>query len=95
MENSLRHGGQVTHRDYTLRETKEDLIVTYSDDGEGITGEDKIKLFQKGFGKHTGLGLFLSKENLSTTGISIRENGETGKGVRFEITLPGGVYRFH
>jgi len=94
MENSLRHGDHVTLMDYSLRETTGNLIVIYSDDGVGITSEDKKKLFQKGFGKHTGLGLFLSKEILSITGISITENGEPDKGVRFEITFPGGVYRF-
>ena len=94
MENSLRHGDHVTHMDYSVRETENDLIIIYCDDGVGITGDDKKKLFQKGFGKHTGLGLFLSKEILAITGISITENGEPGKGVRFEITVPKGVYRF-
>ena len=94
MENSLRHGDHVTHMDYSVRETEGDLIIIYCDDGVGISGEDKKKLFQKGFGKHTGLGLFLSKEILAITGISITENGEPGKGVRFEITVPMGIYRF-
>jgi len=94
MENSLRHGEHITRVDYSVRETKDNLILIYSDDGVGITEEDKKQLFRKGFGKHTGLGLFLSKEILSITGIRITENGEPGKGVRFEITLPGDAYRF-
>ncbi len=93
MENSLRHGVHVTHMDYTLQETTNDLIIIYCDDGVGIAREDKKKLFLKGFGKHTGLGLFLSKEILSITGITISETGEPGKGVRFEIAVPKGMWR--
>jgi signal transduction histidine kinase len=59
----------------------------------GITDEDKKKLFRKGFGKHTGLGLFLSREILAITGITITENGEPGVGARFEITVPKGMWR--
>ena len=94
MENSLRHGDHVTHIDYSVRETGDGLIITYCDDGVGITAENKKNLFQKGFGKHTGLGLFLSQEILSITGITITENGEPGKGVRFEILVPKGAFRF-
>ncbi len=93
MENSLRHGEHVTQMDYSLQETKNNLIIIYCDDGVGINGDEKKKLFLKGFGKHTGLGLFLSKEILSITGITIGENGEPGKGVRFEIAVPKGMWR--
>ena len=94
MENSLRHGGRVTRLSFSSRETKAGLVITYRDDGAGISAEDKEKLFRKGFGKHTGLGLFLSREILAITGIAIIENGEPGKGVQFEITVPEGRYRF-
>ena len=93
MENSLRHGDHVTHIDYSVRETKDDLIIIYGDDGVGITREEKKKLFLKGFDTRTGLGLFLSKEILSITGITIGENGDPGKGVRFEIVVPKGMWR--
>jgi hypothetical protein len=38
--------------------------------------------------------LFLIREILSITGITIDENGEPGRGARFEITVPNGTYRF-
>ena len=94
MENSLRHGGGVTRLSFSSRETEAGLVITYRDDGAGISAEDKEKLFRKGFGKHTGLGLFLSREILAITRITIAENGEPGKGVQFEITVPKGAYRF-
>ncbi|MFA6331652.1 MAG: PAS domain-containing sensor histidine kinase [Methanoregula sp.] len=93
MENSLRHGGQVTEMAFSSRETDAGLVITYRDNGVGITQEDKTKLFRKGFGKHTGLGLFLSREILAITGITITENGEPGRGVQFELTVPKEGYR--
>jgi len=94
MENSLRHGEHVTKIELSLRETDTGLTLFYRDNGVGIPEEDKKKLFRKGFGKHTGLGLFLSREILSITGITITENGVPGEGAQFEITVPKGVYRF-
>jgi PAS domain S-box-containing protein len=93
IENSLRYGEHVTSLDFSVRETEHGLLLTYADNGVGIPAEDKGRLFRKEFGKHTGLGLFLSREILSITGITITETGEQGKGARFEITVPKGSYR--
>ena len=45
------------------------------------------------FGRHTGLGLFLSREILGLTGITITENGIPGSGARFVIRVPPGKWR--
>jgi PAS domain S-box-containing protein len=93
IENSIRHGGHVTHISFSFQETEDGAMLVYTDDGIGIPAEDRELLFTRGFGKHTGLGLFLSREILAITGITIRENGEPRKGVRFEIIIPKGGYR--
>jgi signal transduction histidine kinase len=93
LENSLRHGSGVTHINISATETANGATITYRDNGVGIPVEDKTKLFSRGFGKHTGLGLFLSREILSITGITITETGEPGKGARFEIIVPKEAYR--
>jgi len=95
IDNALRYGGSdlKTIR-FSSKESDTSLEIVCEDDGVGITDEDKKKLFRKGFGKHTGLGLFLSREILAITGIGITENGVPGKGARFEITVPKGGYRF-
>ena len=93
MENSQRHGEQVTVMNFSAKETDSGLVITYRDNGVGVSEADKKKLFQKGFGKHTGLGLFLSREILAITGITITETGEPGDGARFEITVPNGAWR--
>jgi signal transduction histidine kinase len=76
------------------KESETGLTITCEDDGVGISAEDKKLLFTRGFGKNTGLGLFLSREILAITGITIAENGVPGKGARFEIMVPKGAYRF-
>ena len=93
MENSLRHGVSVTAVGFSAEERDTSLVLVYHDNGAGISEEDKKKLFRKGFGKHTGLGLFLSCEILSITGITITENGIPGEGARFEMTVPKGAFR--
>ncbi|WP_421909783.1 sensor histidine kinase [Methanolacinia petrolearia] len=94
IENSLRHGENVNTIGFSYSEKGGSLVIYYRDNGVGITDGDRDKLFRKGFGKHTGLGLFLSREILSITGISITENGKEGEGVNFEIVVPKGGYRF-
>ena len=63
------------------------------DNGSGIPEDEKDLVFGRGYGRNTGLGLFLTREILAITGLSIRETGEAGKGARFEIHIPKGVYR--
>jgi len=93
MENSLRHGEHVTTAHFSAEERGDGLVITYRDNGVGVSEADKQKLFRRGFGKHTGLGLFLSREILAITDITITENGEPGKGARFVMTVPEGAWK--
>lgn len=88
MENSIRHGGQVTTISVWYFNTDSGVVIVYADNGVGIPAQDKERIFLRGFGKHTGLGMFLSREILSITGLTIHETGEPGKGARFEIAVP-------
>jgi len=94
IDNSLRYGGDaLTTIRISSRMSDGHLMLVCEDDGMGISMEDKKRLFTRGFGKHTGLGLFLSREILSITDITIIETGEPGNGARFEILVPKGGYR--
>lgn len=93
LDNSIRHGQRVTHIRISWDRKEGDIQIIWEDDGVGVPDEDKERIFDRGFGKNTGLGLFLVREILSLTGITIKENGVTGNGARFEITLPNGAYR--
>ena len=95
IDNSCRHGERVRHISFSSMPWDQDaLALVYEDDGVGVPGTDKERIFQKGFGKHTGLGMFLSREILAITGLSMKESGVYGKGVRFEILVPKGKFRF-
>ncbi|MBP2134251.1 PAS domain S-box-containing protein [Methanomicrobium sp. W14] len=93
-ENSVKYGEKITKisLDYELRD--KDLILKYSDDGKGIPDEEKENAFNRKFYKNSGLGMFLSREILAITDISIKETGVFGEGVIFEITVPYSSYRF-
>jgi PAS domain S-box-containing protein len=95
MINSLHHGGhQLTKIRLNSRMSEESLILIYEDNGIGIPLHKKEKIFEFGYGKGAGLGLFLIREILGNTGITITETGEPGKGARFEILIPKGKFRF-
>ena len=95
VDNSLRHGERIRHITISsLQYGLGDIALVYEDDGVGVHEEEKQKIFEKGFGKNTGLGLFLSKEILTISGFTIKESGTYGTGARFEIFVPKGKYRF-
>jgi PAS domain S-box-containing protein len=92
--NAVEHGSRVSVVRLSSLEVPDGLVIRIDDDGIGIPSHDKETIFQRGFGKNTGLGLFLSREILSITNITIKESGEFQHGARFEMFVPKGVYRF-
>jgi signal transduction histidine kinase len=92
-DNSIRHGGAIHTITIFSYEEKGTHYLVYEDDGMGIEPEIKHKIFNRGFGKNTGYGLFLIREILSITSITINETGIYGKGVRFEMVIPPGGVR--
>jgi signal transduction histidine kinase len=92
-ENARMHGGTVTKIVVSRAASPEGADVVVADDGKGIPPEEKQKIFEKGFGSHTGLGLYLVQEILAITGLTIQETGEYGRGARFVIHVPAGMFR--
>ncbi|MCK9591937.1 MAG: PAS domain S-box protein [Methanoregula sp.] len=93
IDNAIRYGGKVTTIQFSVQESGDDRLIICEDNGDGVNMDEKKRIFEKGFGKNTGLGLFLAHEILSITGITIVETGEPGKGARFEMTVPKDAYR--
>jgi PAS domain S-box-containing protein len=94
LANSIQHGDhQLTKIRLYVQKTGESLILIYEDNGKGIPLDEKEKIFEFGFGTGTGFGLFLIRELLGYTGITITETGEPGKGAKFEIQVPKGKFR--
>ena len=95
LDNTLRYGGEpLTTIQVLSREEESGLVIIFEDDGIGITRKEKSRIFDRGVGQNTGLGLFLVREILAITGITIAETGEAGKGAKFEIHVPRGRYAF-
>jgi signal transduction histidine kinase len=93
LENAVRHGGEVSRIAVRWSTVEGRGILTIEDDGTGIPETEKERIFERNIGKNTGLGLFLTREILGITGISIRECGEEGDGARFEIEVPADKWR--
>ncbi|MDN7023789.1 PAS domain S-box protein [Methanoculleus sp. FWC-SCC1] len=93
LDNTLRHAAGATGVCVSYRTDPGGLTILWEDDGAGIPDDQKERIFKRGYGKNTGLGLYLVREILAITGIAIRETGVPGEGARFEIAVPGGAYR--
>jgi signal transduction histidine kinase len=64
IENAVRHGGGATRVLLASVTADDGLILVVEDDGAGIPWPDKERVFERGFGRNTGLGLFLAREIL-------------------------------
>ena len=94
VENVIRHGGKATEvgiRDagYVGRKFR----IVFEDNGVGVPEDMKTKIFERKIGDRRGMGLCMVREILGITGITITETGTPGKGARFEITVPKGMFR--
>jgi PAS domain S-box-containing protein len=93
-ENSITHGKKVTEI-YLRYEIQENgLSIIFEDNGIGIPDSMKENIFERKSENKKGMGLFLTREILGISGITIRETGVYNKGARFEMHVPEGEYRF-
>lgn len=91
IDNTRKYGGKATAvKVYYEKAESGELRLVYEDDGVGISAENKLKLFTKGFstGGSTGFGLFLIRKMMDVYGWQIQETGEPGKGAKFVIAIP-------
>ena len=94
VENSLRHsGGRVKSIVVTYHETPEGLDLCFRDDGTGIPTDKKQQIFEYDAGGHAGIGLFICRQIVEVTEMTIRETGVEGRGAQFVIHVPPGGYR--
>jgi signal transduction histidine kinase len=93
IENSIRHGERVSEIEILSESVSDGIDIIIKDNGAGIPENAKERIFRREFFKHTGFGLFLTREILAITKLTITENGTFGKGARFVIHAPQGTYR--
>lgn len=93
IENAVKYGETIHRIRFSYEMIAGVPALVCEDDGTGIPVNEKERIFEKGFGKNTGFGLFLTREILHITEITIRENGVPGSGARFEMLVPGKNFR--
>jgi len=93
IENSLRHGERVTEIEITSEPVSDGIDIIIKDNGAGIPNDAKERIFRREYFKNTGFGLFLTRDILAITNLTITENGTLGTGARFVIHAPQGTYR--
>ncbi|MFZ3054381.1 MAG: hybrid sensor histidine kinase/response regulator [Minisyncoccales bacterium] len=93
LDNSHRHGQRVTKINFSFIKEDERVLFVYKDNGVGIVPGNKSKIFTRGFGSNTGLGLFLGRELVRMSRGDIEETGTFGEGACFEIIVPFWRYR--
>lgn len=76
--------------DIRWSKTKDNYVLTFKDDGDGIPDEIKDKIFEFGFTKTngSGIGLSLAKQTLAKLKAEINVNTNYSKGVEFLIKFP-------
>ncbi len=92
-ENAINHGIKIKNLIVTYHETRDGLDLIFEDDGIGIPVDKKQHIFEYDAGGHAGIGLFICREILGVTGITITETGIEGNGARFVINVPRDGYR--
>jgi PAS domain S-box-containing protein len=93
IENTLEHGMKATAIHFFSEIRGRDLILVFEDNGVGIPQEEKDLAFEHTRRGRISYGLFFSREVLAITGLTIKETGDPGKGARFEIQVPEGLFR--
>ena len=95
LENAIRHtpkGKKIAVEAQPLeRNGKQGVRIAVQNEGQGIEGKYKERLFEPFFSLRpggTGLGLAIVKQIIDNHKGGIRETGEPGKFARFEIELP-------
>jgi len=94
IDNTLKYGQKTTKiRIYTENNDDGTCNLIYEDDGVGIDEKARKHLFQKGFGKGTGFGLYLISQICEVYGWTVQEKGIQEQGTRFEFRIPSQKFR--
>jgi len=88
IDNTLKYGEKTRRIRVYYKEEENQLKLIYEDDGVGIPENVRSRLFQKGYGKGTGYGLYLIKRICEAYGWAIEETGKQGQGAQFTMVIP-------
>ncbi len=91
IQNSFQHAGEDVDSEVKIVELEDKIVINISDNGAGISEENKELIFQQGYrGSEkgiSGMGLFLAKIVIESYGGSIQVLDNEPHGTVFEIRL--------
>jgi len=90
---AYKYGKSITRITVSYGMTASGLIISISDNGGGISPEDKKLIFDKKPGSGKVPGPYLAERILEVTGMTVREKSGENEGLRFEIVVPPGGFR--
>ena len=93
VENSFRYAGVFGLLLVRYREDTDGVTLSFEDNGQGIPASKKHQVFEYDSGGHKGIGLFICRQIVEVSGMTIEETGKEGQGARFEIHIPAAGYR--
>jgi len=88
IDDSLKHGETVSTIKVYHCDQEDCIHIVYEDNGVGIPDSEKQKIFEEGYGKGTGYGLYLVEKTCDVYGWSIKETGIHGDKAQFTISIP-------
>lgn len=94
IENTRRHGRHATEIRIRYCSAPDGLTLIYEDNGYGIPADRKKDIFNRDIAKEAGFSLFFVHDILESADMEISETGDIKTGVRFEIAVPRGLFRF-
>ena len=94
IKNTVKNGKTAPEIRISFTEIPEGLRLVYEDNSTGIPFTRKTSQFKGNIIKAESFCMKFVHDILEYSGMGIKETGDPGKGSRFEITVPHGVYRF-
>ncbi|MFA5348041.1 MAG: ATP-binding protein [Methanoregula sp.] len=91
--NAIGYGITTKNLVITYHETRDGLDLILEDDGIGIPSGKKQQIFEYDTSGNAGIGLFICRQILGVTNMTVTETGMEGKGARFVIHAPTEGYR--
>lgn len=93
LQNASRHTTHGGHIYVSVADNDSGLVVSVTDDGAGMSSEERSRLFQKfasgrPLGDGTGLGLIITKQIIELHGGQIMVDTNLGRGTTVLFTLP-------
>jgi len=98
LNNAIQHTDEHGTLSITVKEEKEDIVITVADNGKGIPSADLPHIFERFFrgdrsrsrtkGEGSGLGLAIVSELVKARGGKIRAQSSIGQGTAIIISFP-------